>query len=158
MSWDSALSPRLTLASPWALIDDLQPGLRCQLSEAPLLHSSLLDGGDPQCLAQQGQESHRARVGGVLQDESQAPVCGLWKGLSTLRFGGRKCGFPIFPRQREEHRSGHCSLGSYMRVLMISQPVGQLEQTHFFVGLSFPICDVSCLGWMGRGGILQSVH
>lgn len=34
MSWDSALSPGLTLASPWTLIDDLQPGLGCQLSEA----------------------------------------------------------------------------------------------------------------------------
>lgn len=41
MSWDSALSPRLTLASPWALIDDLQPGLRCRLREAVFSRPSL---------------------------------------------------------------------------------------------------------------------
>lgn len=94
----------------------------------PLPHSSLLDGAGPQSPAQKGRESHRASVGGISQDESQAPVCGPWKGPRTLRFGGRECGLHIFPRQREEHGSGLCSLGSYIRVLMVSQLVGQLEQ------------------------------
>lgn len=68
---DLVPGPRLTLAPPRTLIDDMHPGnelpgvRRCL---GPLLHSSLLDEGDPQCPVQKNQKSHWARVGGILQD------------------------------------------------------------------------------------------
>lgn len=69
-------------------------------------------------------------------------MCGLWKGLSTLRFGGRKYGFHIFPG-REKNTDLAIGVG-----VLHSSP-GDVTTgwttgaTHFFVGLSFPICNIS---------------
>lgn len=39
-------------------------------------------------------------TGGVLQDRRQAPVCTLWKGLSTLRFGAASAVFTFSQAER----------------------------------------------------------
>lgn len=73
-------------------------------------------------------------MGGILQDWSQAPVCGLWKALSTPRLRGRKYGFHIFPGRE---KNTDLELESYILVLVMSQLVGQLEQlTSLWVSVS----------------------
>lgn len=82
-------------------------------------------------------------------------MCGLQKGLSTLRFGGRKYGFHIFSRQRQEHRFGHRKLPVLTSSLEDVTTSWTTWATHVLgasVSPSVKLID------QATSGILQSVH